>query len=146
MEKSEEQVAILTGSSQPPEMEITAHSGVEVIEQMCDFFIKQKPLWCPCNNQKFTVYKLETGEKKTGRKLFSVKENSTPYHRYCCHPCCRQFELIISAFVKNEKNRIIKVPFLRIFRPYKCMCCCWCRPYMKVYHVEGGGRRIYWCC
>lgn len=73
-------------------------------------------------------------------KLFKCKEKSSCFQRYCLSASMRSFKVNIEvneSFIDVHKQTNVKwSPFLSLERDYKCTCCCFNRPVLKVIHNE----------
>jgi hypothetical protein len=117
---------------------------VDLINQMDMIYLKQKTTigfgGIDANNV-YYVYQLwkdpYTGKKMRGHKMFTCKSKSTKCERLA-HPACRAFRLDIFAKIYDPRvNKYVKVNFLRLHRPCRCVCLCCNRPYVDVYSTTG---------
>ena len=71
--------------------------------------------------------------------MFRVKERSSCCARCCCEGSGRPLYLEVKhiASISEFQTDISKV-YLTINKPCRCPCCCFCRPYMDIKHVDTG--------
>ena len=64
---------------------------------------------------------------------FKCSERSGSCARCCCAPDCRPLEIVIRHVISLDQiNGNLAKVFIRVDKPCKMGCCCFCRPYMDV--------------
>jgi len=70
---------------------------------------------------------------------FKCSERSDCCARCCCAPDCRPLEIVIRHVVSIEQiQKDYAKIFIRVDKPCKCGCLCFCRPYMEVKLEDNG--------
>ena len=130
-------------------------NGIEMLNRIESAVISQAPQYletfCPCEFE--NEYNIYAGDRKNpnakmdeGNKIFSCKEHSTCFQRYCCTADSREFnvELCFKEMNYNPTAGNYSTewkPFVKMYRPYKCTCCCLARPEVEVTYIENGQKR-----
>ena len=84
-----------------------------------------------------TDHESKRRERIDDKILFKCKEKSGWCARNCLGAACRPFSMSISCRYTMSNGRKRMEPFLKLERPCACTCCCFARPYIKVYLVKG---------
>jgi len=123
------------------------NSAIEIVNGLSCVFIKQKPQIAEVltGHEQENVYKIYQyhdikGRKKPDntQKVFLCNERSTSCQRQCCSPECREFAIMLRAYINTPNGRAL-ANFVRIQKPYICSTFC-NRPRMDIYYVGEGAR------
>lgn len=129
-----------------PMAELALCAGVE---------IKQQPQFleaisgCEYPNRYFVFSKNPQGGMKL---LFKCKEFSEFCARNCCPADVREFRMKIKHVAAQiNLNEDFSTPFVDVFKPFKCTCCCFERPEMIVTFGAGNQpcgkiKQPFTCC
>lgn len=110
-----------------PMSELAQCSGV-VIKQQPQFL--EAISGCEYPNRYFVFSQSPQGGMKL---LFKCKEFSTFCSRNCCPANVREFNMKIKHVATQiNLNEDFSTPFVDVYKPFKCTCCCFERPEMIV--------------
>lgn len=127
-----------------------ARSPQDLLRGMTSIYVRQKiepwELFTDCEIENvYRVYRKRTTpgkDKPDGQMLFKCKEKSGCCTRNCLGAACRPFSMSVDCrYVLPNGNKRME-PFLRLERPYVCTCCCFFRPFVNVYHMNGKERTL----
>lgn len=87
----------------------------------------------------YEVYKRDANGKKKGKSELTFKEKSTCCNRNFCKGPWKTFKMKCY----NEQKVQDEEECMRSFKDCKCVCCCWNREELLVWHKEKGSEEKY---